>query len=417
MPKRSNAIMKALAHLHQRPIAFYPCYAVLLESVSAGVLLSQIMYWWSAVGARPFDKTDAELRAETMLNEWEFRKAKAKLKDLPFLSVKRKGVPPTTCYEVDQNLLFETLGKLDSSPIDFETVSELNERQSPNQTRDSLRNIPETTPETTPENKHTKRAREKNLEKGDHEEEDYPPPPVWPPPKVESEIRWKEGVETPVEYIKTRWALESHGWVIEYYDTRTNETIGTLPPVTRQEETERLLDELAGQKSLPPQPACVVTGCDIWDPLAPPCGHEAPALELIQRTWNLSRLPQRRVELHAFVHDRDFTLNDVALLAEHAQKGDLNYRYIGVVFNPERVDQTLANVKEKARRAAHAEDPAPSDRYDRPAAYKPFPPDEPIARRDDQGYADQSLRAIKTILNEQGFIREEPGEENKNENE
>lgn len=142
------SIKVTLKALHQTPIAFYPCHAKIMGSVSGGVLLSQLLYWYGKVKGSTFYKADAELRNETMLNEWEFRKAKARLKELPFLTVTRKGVPPVTHYTIDEGKYAEML------QINFETVSELNERQSPNQTRDSLQNIykeAETTSETTTE--------------------------------------------------------------------------------------------------------------------------------------------------------------------------------------------------------------------------------------------------------------------------
>lgn len=91
-------ILKAL---NQRPIAFYPIYADIMESVAGGVLLSQLLYWWGTMDGQSFYKTDEEIRMETRLNTGELKREKAKLKGLTFLTVERKGVPAKTVYTVD----------------------------------------------------------------------------------------------------------------------------------------------------------------------------------------------------------------------------------------------------------------------------------------------------------------------------
>ena len=65
-----------LINLNHRPIAVYPVYIKLTGSVNAGLLLSQIMYWYSAVKGRTFYKSDAEIMEETMLSVNELRTAK-----------------------------------------------------------------------------------------------------------------------------------------------------------------------------------------------------------------------------------------------------------------------------------------------------------------------------------------------------
>ncbi len=49
-----------LKSLHQRPIAFYPIYVNIAGSLSAGVALSQLMYWFGT-GKDKIYKTDKEL--------------------------------------------------------------------------------------------------------------------------------------------------------------------------------------------------------------------------------------------------------------------------------------------------------------------------------------------------------------------
>ena len=89
-----------LRALNQRPVAYYPIYAVGTGSISCAVALSQLMYWFSASKDKIY-KTDAEMQAETGLSAKEMRTVKKKLKELPFLSVTREGVPARTFYEID----------------------------------------------------------------------------------------------------------------------------------------------------------------------------------------------------------------------------------------------------------------------------------------------------------------------------
>jgi hypothetical protein len=97
-----------LIQLNQRPIAVYPIYIKITGSVNAGLLLSQLMYWYGAVNGRVFYKNDIEIMEETMLSESELRSAKAKLKTMPFIHIKAKGIPATTHYTIDaQELISE----------------------------------------------------------------------------------------------------------------------------------------------------------------------------------------------------------------------------------------------------------------------------------------------------------------------
>ena len=125
--------LRAVAkELHQRPIAFYPAYAKLSGSLAGGVLLSQIMYWWQGNGK--FYKSDAELREECALTEREFKRAKAAVKNLPFVTVTLEGVPATTYYEIDVKAYAQVMLELQetsepvrtpSSELDWTPSSEL----------------------------------------------------------------------------------------------------------------------------------------------------------------------------------------------------------------------------------------------------------------------------------------------------
>lgn len=89
----------ALKAMNQRPIAYYPIYRQITGSTTAGILLSQLMYWFSKKDK--FYKTDADIISETLLTEKELKLAKSKIKKLEFVTVTREGIPAKTYYEID----------------------------------------------------------------------------------------------------------------------------------------------------------------------------------------------------------------------------------------------------------------------------------------------------------------------------
>jgi len=143
-----------LIKLNQRPIAVYPIYIKLTGSVTSGLLLSQIMYWYSAVNGRAFYKSDAEIMEETMLTANELRSAKLRLKSLSFMNMYLKGVPARTHYEIDADLLFSEINK--SSLVKSTKLDKLNPLN-------SYSEINETITESTTEN-NTKNTTKKGCE-------------------------------------------------------------------------------------------------------------------------------------------------------------------------------------------------------------------------------------------------------------
>jgi hypothetical protein len=136
-----------LIKLNQRPIAVYPIYIKLTGSVTSGLLLSQIMYWYSAVNGRAFYKSDAEIMEETMLTANELRSAKLRLKSLSFMNMYLKGVPARTHYEIDADLLFSEINKsslVKSTKLDklnpLNSVSDINETITESTTENTTKN-------------------------------------------------------------------------------------------------------------------------------------------------------------------------------------------------------------------------------------------------------------------------------------
>ena len=95
--------------LNQKPIAYYPVYRQITGSTTAGILLSQLMYWFSKKDK--FYKTDTEIREETFLTEKELKNAKSKLKKLSFITISREGIPAKTYYQIDWKELEKALNE------------------------------------------------------------------------------------------------------------------------------------------------------------------------------------------------------------------------------------------------------------------------------------------------------------------
>jgi hypothetical protein len=98
---------RLIRELNDRRISYLPIYRDATGSITAAVLLSQIMYWYNQKMRQTKDTdgtfwhTDEQFLQETRLTPNELRSAKKRLKKLPFLSVTRKGIPPRTFFTID----------------------------------------------------------------------------------------------------------------------------------------------------------------------------------------------------------------------------------------------------------------------------------------------------------------------------
>lgn len=108
---------EVMKELHQRSISYYPIYRKITGSTTAGVFLSQLMYWWSRIDGDKFYKTDAEVMEETLLTADELRSAKTAIKSLSFIKITREGIPAKTFYEIDFNGLCEKIQSFSQNKI------------------------------------------------------------------------------------------------------------------------------------------------------------------------------------------------------------------------------------------------------------------------------------------------------------
>lgn len=97
-----NKTQRVIAELlSTRPIAYNPDLAFLTGSVTAGILLSQLLYWWDRRTKEDcFYKTVYELYSETGLTKNEQLTAIKRLEKLGFVSVFTRGVPPKRHFNV-----------------------------------------------------------------------------------------------------------------------------------------------------------------------------------------------------------------------------------------------------------------------------------------------------------------------------
>lgn len=96
-----------LKQLNQKPIAYYPIYKQVTGTTTGGVLLSQLMYWFSKKDK--IFKTDNEIMEETLLSKKELENAKKLIKKLDFIEVSREGLPAKTYYKIDWDVMVTSL--------------------------------------------------------------------------------------------------------------------------------------------------------------------------------------------------------------------------------------------------------------------------------------------------------------------
>lgn len=98
-----------LKEFNRKPIVYFAIYADITGSVTAGVLLSQILYWWYTMGQKEFYKLDEDWCKELSFGLWELKGAKSKVKETGIVRIARKGNPAKTHYKVDEDRLEELI--------------------------------------------------------------------------------------------------------------------------------------------------------------------------------------------------------------------------------------------------------------------------------------------------------------------
>lgn len=115
--KKENWNSMLLKLFQQRPIAFNPMLGQLTNSLAAGVLMSQLLFWWGKGEKKDWIyKTVEEIRAETGLSKREQLTAIKKWKNIGVLETKRSGLPAKRHFKIDTDKLISLLKKLKDVP-------------------------------------------------------------------------------------------------------------------------------------------------------------------------------------------------------------------------------------------------------------------------------------------------------------
>ncbi len=95
------------ALLFDRPIAYHPIIAKAVGSVTAGVLLSQFLYWTPRTSDPEgwFYKTQDDIYNETALTRWEQETARRHLRGSKVLEERKAGVPARLYFRVSLDAL------------------------------------------------------------------------------------------------------------------------------------------------------------------------------------------------------------------------------------------------------------------------------------------------------------------------
>lgn len=110
---KENVNSLLLKSLGTRPIAFNPDLAKISGSATAGLLMSQLLYWWGKGHNKDYIyKTIKDCEKETCLTRSEQYTAIKKWKLLGVLFVKAQGIPPKRCFYLDTKKLVEILQEL-----------------------------------------------------------------------------------------------------------------------------------------------------------------------------------------------------------------------------------------------------------------------------------------------------------------
>jgi uncharacterized phage protein (TIGR02220 family) len=111
-------VKSILQGLNQKPVSYYKVYTEVTGSTVAGIMLSQLMYWFSVMNKDMIYKIDEDFVEELDLSDGEIRGAKKLLKQLDFLTIDRAGVPARTYYRIDWDLLYVAIGKANKRMIE-----------------------------------------------------------------------------------------------------------------------------------------------------------------------------------------------------------------------------------------------------------------------------------------------------------
>lgn len=147
---QTKALLRAYS---EHPVAYFPVYARIAGSVSAGVLLAQLLYWWQVQHEEEFYKTDEEFADELAMGVYELRGARKKLIEAGLITTVRKGLPRRMHYTVHEDRLIALITSVRKNPTLEEGKTQHRSEEKPNTP------ITDTTSDTTSERKDMQRPK------------------------------------------------------------------------------------------------------------------------------------------------------------------------------------------------------------------------------------------------------------------
>lgn len=122
--KNYNSIV--IRALGEKPIAFNPMLARVVDCTVSGLFLSQLLYWWGKGTMRKgwICKTIKEVKWETCLNRSQQDRAIKVWKDLGVLEVEHHMVPRKRFFKIDEVKLIKLLEKVSGKKLVLDDPSE-----------------------------------------------------------------------------------------------------------------------------------------------------------------------------------------------------------------------------------------------------------------------------------------------------
>ncbi len=113
--------------LHDRPIAYHAALARTLGSATAGIFLSQLLYWTPRSQSNDgwIWKTQDQIYEETALTRWEQETARKTLRRVGVIEERRAGVPARLYFQVQMSILTRLLAETPRAPEGLREPQEL----------------------------------------------------------------------------------------------------------------------------------------------------------------------------------------------------------------------------------------------------------------------------------------------------
>ncbi len=129
--KNFNTLL--LESLSIKPIGFNPLLAKLAGSATAGLFMSQLLYWWGKGDYEDWIyKTIDEVKKETCLTRSEQSRAIKRWVVLGVLKVKIAGIPARRFFQIDTKKLVTILKKISGVKSDSTNLPAENDNQADN---------------------------------------------------------------------------------------------------------------------------------------------------------------------------------------------------------------------------------------------------------------------------------------------